>query len=77
MQYLKRDKTFRAILFVFGVFVLSFGVSDITSGEAERKGLNSTPENAPFSYYLTIGTKFLSGGALLFISLSPLIGKKE
>jgi hypothetical protein len=55
MAYLKINKALRAIFFTIGLFGIIYGINDIQSQETGRKGLNSPPENAPFSYYFTVG----------------------
>jgi len=77
MNYLKINKKFRIFLAVIGFITLIYGVWDLASGEAGRKGLNSTKEEQPISYYLTVGKKILIGSGLLLIALSPLLGTEQ
>ena len=51
-----------------------YGVFDIRTGEAGRKGINSTKEDQPVSYYMTVGKKVIIGGGLALIALTPLLG---
>lgn len=74
MGYLKVNKQFRLFLGVVGLLVFLYGMWDIKSGEAGRKGLNATKDEQPISYFFTVGKKILIGSGLLIISLSPLLG---
>ena len=62
MDYLKINKSLRALFVVLGVVSLSYGIYDIQREEAGRKGINSTPEDSPISYYFTVGKKVVLGG---------------
>ena len=77
MDYLRINKRFRAILFILGVTSLSYGIYDVQREEAGRKGLNSTLENSPISYYFTIGKKTILGAALILVAVSPILGKSK
>ena len=75
MDYLKINKRFRALTFLIGLASLGYGIYDIHRGEAGRKGLNSTLEDSPISYYFTVGKKTVVGTGLIIIAISPLLGK--
>lgn len=74
MGYLKVNLKLRLFLFLIGAATLLYGVFDIQTGEAGRKGINSTKEEQPVSYYMTVGKKVLIGGGLALIALTPLLG---
>ncbi|MFT6530435.1 MAG: hypothetical protein ACJAZB_002101 [Psychrosphaera sp.] len=77
MDYLKINIRFRTFMFLLGLVSCAYGYADVTSGEASRKGLNSTYENAPISYVFTVGKKLVLGSILILVSLSPLLGKND
>ena len=77
MDYLKVNISFRAFLFILGLTSCVYGYVDVTNGEASRKGINSTYEDAPVSYVFTVGKKLVLGSILILVSLSPLLGRKE
>ena len=77
MDYLKINIKFRTFIFTLGLASCVYGYVDVTSGEASRKGINSTYEDAPVSYVFTVGKKLVLGSILILVSLSPMLGKKE
>ena len=74
MSYLKINWQLRLFLGVIGLVTLLYGVGDINSGEAGRKGLNSTKDEQPVSYYFTVGKKVLIGCGFFVLALSPFFG---
>ena len=76
MKYLKLNVKFRVFLIMVGLVSVIYGLSDLSRDEARRKGLNASKKDEPISYYFTVGKKLILGCGLIFVGLSPLVGRK-